>query len=136
MTPLSIVHTESSLGWGGQEIRILSEAKGFIARGHDVRVVCPPESRIFAEAPGWGVPALALPIAKKRLRGLKRMLEWLKVKPPHVMSTHSSPVSWLVPPAPAPLGRPAAMVPTRHISTPVSRNAPTRWLYTRATARI
>ena len=34
------------------------------------------------------------------------------------------------------MGRPIPMVRTRHISAPVPRNAPTRWLYTRATARI
>ena len=51
MKRLRIGHTESSLGWGGQEIRILSESKGLIARGHDVRVVGAPQSRISAEAP-------------------------------------------------------------------------------------
>jgi glycosyltransferase involved in cell wall biosynthesis len=136
MRPLSIVHTESSLGWGGQEIRILSESKGFIARGHEVRLVCPEESRIFAEAPDWGVPAIALPIGKKRLMGLKCMLEFLKVDPPHVVSTHSSTDSWLSAVALLALGRTAAMVRTRHISAKVPRNAPTRWLYTRASARI
>ena len=40
MSPrLAIVHTESSLGWGGQEIRVLSEAQGLIARGHDVTLL-------------------------------------------------------------------------------------------------
>jgi len=52
VTPLTIVHTESSLGWGGQEIRILSESQGLIRRGHDVKLLCPPEARIFAEAAG------------------------------------------------------------------------------------
>ena len=28
--PLAIVHTENSLGWGGQEVRILTEARGFL----------------------------------------------------------------------------------------------------------
>jgi len=27
--PLSIVHSENSCGWGGQEIRILTEARAF-----------------------------------------------------------------------------------------------------------
>ena len=34
------------------------------------------------------------------------------------------------------LGRPVRMVRTRHISAPVPRNMLSRWLYTRATARI
>ena len=62
MRPLAIVHTESSLGWGGQEIRILSESQGLARRGHQLTVLCAPQARIFSEAAQWGVPAVALPI--------------------------------------------------------------------------
>ena len=41
---LNIVHTESSCGWGGQEIRILEESRGLIERGHHVTIVCPVAS--------------------------------------------------------------------------------------------
>jgi glycosyltransferase involved in cell wall biosynthesis len=133
---MRIVHTESSLGWGGQEIRILSEAQGLIRRGHDVTLLCPPESRIYAEAPAWKVPTIALPIAKKRIQGVRTLLEWFKGNRCDVVSTHSSTDSWLVALSLLVLGRPFPMVRTRHISAPVPRNAPTRWLYTRATARI
>ena len=51
MKPLAIVHTESSLGWGGQEIRILAESQGLARRGHRLTVLCAPQSRILAEAP-------------------------------------------------------------------------------------
>ncbi len=133
---LSIVHTESSLGWGGQEIRILSEAQGFLRRGHDVKLVCPPEARIFQEAPKWGVPAVPLPIAKKRIIGLKYLVHWLADNRPHVVSTHSSTDTWLSALALLVLGRPFPLVRTRHISAPVPRNFLSRWLYTRATTRI
>jgi glycosyltransferase involved in cell wall biosynthesis len=134
--PLSIVHTESSLGWGGQEIRILSEAQGFIRRGHQVRLLCPPEARIFAEASAWGVPAVALPIARKRPVGFKVLREWFKGNRTDVVSTHSSTDSWLAALALLALGRQFPLVRTRHISAPVPRNVLSRWLYTRATARI
>ena len=136
MTRLAIVHTESSLGWGGQEIRILSESQGLIRRGHDVKLICPPEARICAEAESWGVPAIALPIARKRPLGLKVLVEWLKRNRCDVLSTHSSTDSWLAALALLALGRPVRMVRTRHISAPVPRNLFSRWLYTRATARI
>ncbi|HSU63748.1 MAG TPA: glycosyltransferase family 4 protein [Burkholderiales bacterium] len=136
MTPLAIVHTESSLGWGGQEIRILSESQGLIRRGHDVKLLCSPEARIRAEAKTWGVPAIALPIARKRPLGVKVMFEWLKRNRCDVVSTHSSTDSWLAALALLALGRPVRMVRTRHISAPVPRNLFSRWLYTRATARI
>jgi glycosyltransferase involved in cell wall biosynthesis len=133
---LSIVHTESSLGWGGQEIRVLSEAQGLIARGHEVKLICPPEARIHAEAPNWSVPVIAAPIARKRPVGIKALYEWLKRNRCDLVSTHSSTDAWLTALALLALGRPVPMVRTRHISAPVPRNPPTRWLYTRATARI
>jgi glycosyltransferase involved in cell wall biosynthesis len=133
---LSIVHTESSLGWGGQEIRVLSEAQGLIARGHDVKLLCPQEARIHAEAPRWNVPVVALPIAWKRPVGVKVLVEWLRRNRPGVVSTHSSTDSWLTALAALALGRPFAVVRTRHISAPVPRNPLTRWLYTRSAARI
>jgi len=67
---MKILHTEASRGWGGQEIRILTEAAGMIARGHTVELACPPDARIFAEAPRFGVPVHALPIARKKPVGL------------------------------------------------------------------
>jgi glycosyltransferase involved in cell wall biosynthesis len=136
MRPLSIVHTESSLGWGGQEIRILSESQGFIQRGHDVRLLCPPEARIFSEAAAWGVPAIPLPIAKKRIRGIRSLSDWFKSNRCDLVSTHSSTDSWLIALTLLVMGRPFPVVRTRHISAPVATNALTRWLYTRATTRI
>jgi glycosyltransferase involved in cell wall biosynthesis len=125
---MKIVHTESSLGWGGQELRILSESKGLAGRGHDITLVCPLEARIYGEAPGWGLRTVALPIATKRLDGLLALRRWVRDNPQDVISTHSSTDSWL-----AALGTRLPIVRTRHISAPVPRNMLTRWLYGRAT---
>lgn len=127
---MRILHTESSLGWGGQEIRILSEAKGLIGRGHDICLVCPPESCIHAAAPDYGVPVIGLPIRKKRLRDLLALRHWLK-SAGHidVINTHSSTDSWLVALACATLHAPPPVVRTRHISSPIPDNRATRWLY-------
>jgi glycosyltransferase involved in cell wall biosynthesis len=133
---MRIVHTESSLGWGGQEIRILSESQGLIGRGHDVKLLCPAEARIYSEAASWNVPAIALPIAKKRPKGVGALMDFFKTNRCDVVSTHSSTDSWLTALSLLVLGRPVPMVRTRHISAPVPTNVPTRWLYTRATARI
>ena len=133
---MRIVHTESALGWDGQQIRILSEAQGLLRRGHDVKLLCPAQARIFAEAPKWQVPAIDLPIARKRPRGLRALLDWLRENRCDVLSTHSSTDAWLSALTLLVLGRPIPMVRTRHASTRVPTNAPTRWLYTRATSRI
>ena len=137
MKPLQIVHTESSLGWGGQEIRILSEAQGLIRRGHDVKLLCPPAARIHAEAANWGVPAVALPIDRKRPIGLGALHQWFGANTASdIINTHSSTDSWLAALAQIALGRPTRIVRTRHISAPVPRGPLSRWLYMRAAARV
>jgi glycosyltransferase involved in cell wall biosynthesis len=133
---MRIAHTESSLGWGGQEIRILSESQGMMRRGHEVTVLCPAEARLHAEAAKWGVQAVALPIGKKRLAGVRALADWFRAHRYDVVNTHSSTDSWLAALALLRLGRPFPLVRTRHISAPVSRDPLTRWLYARAAARV
>jgi glycosyltransferase involved in cell wall biosynthesis len=135
-----ILHTESSLGWGGQEIRILTEAAGLRRRGHDVRVASPREARIFDEAERFDVPVIALPIGRKGPLGLVALRQALSGERIDIVNSHSSTDSWLAALACRAfwLGRrrPPALVRTRHISVRVPHNVATRWLYTRATAEI
>jgi glycosyltransferase involved in cell wall biosynthesis len=133
---MKIVHTESSLGWGGQEIRILSESQGMAKRGHEVRLLCPPEARIFAEAPNWGLQPEPVPIARKNWTGFSSLKKKFQENRCDVVSTHSSTDSWLSALALRSLGRPYPMVRTRHISAPVPRDPLSHWLYAKATARI
>jgi glycosyltransferase involved in cell wall biosynthesis len=132
---MKILHTESSRGWGGQEIRILTEAAGMIARGHTVELACPAEARIFAEARRHGVRAHALPIGRKNVAGLLAMRGFLRSHPYDVINSHSSTDTWLA--ALSSLGWPAPpLVRTRHISAAVPHNRATRWLYSRASAHV
>src|SRR5205823_8717368 len=84
---LAIAHTEASNGWGGQEIRILTEAAGFIARGHRAIVLAADGARILHEAPRYGVPAKALPIARKTLRGVKALAQSLSRERVDIVNT-------------------------------------------------
>jgi len=136
MRPLSIGHTEASLGWGGQEIRILTEARGFIDRGHRVAVYAPPASRIAAEAPAYGVPLCALPIGRKRPAGVAALARALRTARHDVVNTHSSTDSWLAAVACRMMRDPPAIVRTRHVSVAVPNDPATRWLYRTATARV
>jgi glycosyltransferase involved in cell wall biosynthesis len=133
---LRILHTENSLGWGGQEIRILNEMEGMARRGHELFLVCPREARIFEEATRRGITVTALPIGKKRPGGVLALRRWLATHAVDVVNTHSSTDSWLTALACATLSGAPPIVRTRHISAPVSTNAATRWLYTRATRAI
>jgi len=138
MRPLSIVHTENSCGWGGQEIRILTEARGMLDRGHRVTLIAPPEAPIVAAAARMNIPAVTLPIQKKRLPGLVALRRWLAAHrgAVDVLNTHSSTDSWLVAAACATLPHAPPIVRTRHVSTTVRNRIGTRWLYVHATAHI
>lgn len=133
---VNIVHTENSCGWGGQEIRILGEMAGMMARGHQLHLLCPPEARIYEEARKREIPVTPLPMAKKNLSGLLAVRGWLKANPVDLINSHSSTDSWLSALACASLPKPPVLVRTRHISAPVPDNVTTRWLYTRATRSI
>ena len=137
---LSIAHTEASNGWGGQEIRVLTEAAGFIERGHRVVVYAANGAKILDEASRFGVPAIALPIARKRPVGVRALADAFARDHIDVVNTHSSTDTWLSALAcrwlrlrrhPEPV-----LVRTRHVSIRVPNDPATRWLYRRATARI
>lgn len=127
--PLRIVHTESSLGWGGQEIRLLTEAAGFRGRGHEMHLLCPPQANIFEAAQKMGIPVTPLPMGRKNLLALVAVWNWLRRNPVDLVVTHSSTDSWLAALACRMLAQPPRIVRLRHISTPVANNRATRWLY-------
>lgn len=129
---MKILHTEASCGWGGQEIRILEESRGLIARGHEVTVACPAHARMMAEAPSFGVPVNSLPIEFKTVEGFRALRAHLASDAPDVVNTHSSADSWLAGLACATIRNPPAIVRTRHISAAVSGNPFNRWLYRQA----
>ncbi|MCH6567573.1 MAG: hypothetical protein IH801_04305 [Nitrospinae bacterium] len=54
----AVLHTESSDGWGGQEIRILLEAKELRKRGYNVVLACQEQSGLSREARAAGVPSM------------------------------------------------------------------------------
>ncbi|MEO7405312.1 MAG: glycosyltransferase, partial [Burkholderiales bacterium] len=133
---MRIVHTESSMGWGGQEIRVLAEAAGLAARGHDLVVLAPRESRIYEAAGNRALAVEALPIGRKNLAGLRALRAWLRANPADILNTHSSTDSWLAALACVGLKNAPAIVRTRHVSALVPTNLATRWLYTRAAGAI
>ncbi len=136
MPALSIAHTEASMGWGGQEIRILTEARGFLDRGHRVDLYAATGSRIADEAPGYGVPCTVLPIGRKRPAGVLALARAFRAARHDVVNTHSSTDSWLAALACRLVRDPPVIVRTRHVSVPVPNDRATRWLYGKATSRV
>ncbi|MGZ4959762.1 MAG: glycosyltransferase [Methylomonas sp.] len=133
---MKILHTEASLGFGGQEMRILNEAQGLEQRGHRVILACPAHAEIHDIAKARGLEVVALPIGKKRLAGLWALYRWLWTNKPDVVNTHSSTDSWLTALASLMLPKPPAIVRTRHISAAIGKNMFSHWLYARASKHV
>jgi len=133
---MRILHTESSCGWGGQEIRILEEAEGLARRGHDLLIATPPESRLYPEAQKRGFAVRALPIARKNFAGWRALRILLKTETLDLVNTHSSTDSWLVALARIGLKSAPSVIRTRHISAPIPDNFLTRWLYNRGADHV
>ena len=135
---MRILHTESSTGWGGQEIRILTEAAGMLRRGHEVTLLTPASAEIYPAAQKRSIPVIAIPMEKKRPGALAAMTRWLSAhrREFSVINTHSSTDSWLAALACSWLRDAPPLVRTRHVSTAVGKNRPTRWLYQSATRHI
>ena len=133
---IKVLHTESSLGWGGQEIRVLTEAKIYSKYGHEVIVAADKTSMIAKRAHLYGVRCDGINLQKKRLADLFSLRKLIKEVRPDVISCHSSTDHWLSALARLTLNIKPAIVRTRHISTHVHRNLSSKWLYNKGCESI
>jgi glycosyltransferase involved in cell wall biosynthesis len=112
---LRIVHSEASMGWGGQEHRVLSELKGFQQRGAWVALLAPEESEVLGRAREAGIEAQPLDTCKSRYPfNALRLKRWLCANDAQVVNTHSSRDGYLVGAA-ARLARVPLLIRSRHI---------------------
>jgi glycosyltransferase involved in cell wall biosynthesis len=91
-----ILHTESSLGWGGQEVRVLAELEWMRTQGHRVALAAHPRSAIAREAKAARIPFHPLRTHKVLLPfEIVRLAAWLLWHRVEVVNTHSSNDGWL-----------------------------------------
>jgi len=110
-----IAHSEASIGWGGQEHRVLAELAGFQRRGCKVWLLAPENSRIFELAKATGIPVLAVNFSKLLLPfNIVRFALWLRRNKIQVLNPHSSKDGWLFGLA-GRLARIPLIIRTRHI---------------------
>lgn len=115
-----ILHTEASPGLGGQEIRILTEARWLLDHGWDVLIAAQPGSRLLAEARAADLPAAGVAMAGALdVRALLALRRLLKARGVALVHTHSSVDSWLGTLAAKSLGLP--VVRGRHVTIPIVR---------------
>jgi glycosyltransferase involved in cell wall biosynthesis len=114
------VHTEASIGFGGQELRILAESGWLRAHGWDALIVAQPGSRLAAEAAAARLPVTE--IAMRRAadpRAILAVRRLLVERGARVVHTHSSIDSWIAGIAGRSLGLP--VVRSRHVTIAVPK---------------
>ena len=129
----TVLHTEASPGFGGQEIRTLDEARWIAERGWRVILGCQSGGRLHSRAAEHGIEAVGI-----RMRGawdvvaLRRLARLIRRERISIVHTHSSVDGWLGGMAARLTGVP--VVRTRHVSIPIRRG----WnpVYTRLADRV
>ncbi len=115
---MRILHTESSNGWGGQEIRILKESMGLRERGHEVVLAIVKGGKLIDYARKEGFTVYEIDFRRSSafsaLRNLLRIISKHKID---IVNTHSSLDAWLGGIA-ARMSR-RKVIRTRHLSTDV-----------------
>ena len=91
-----ILHSESSLGWGGQEVRVFTELEWMRAHGHWVALAAHPASAIAGKAREAGLRFYPLQTHKALLPfEVARLAAWLVWNRVEIVNTHSSNDGWL-----------------------------------------
>jgi len=125
---MRILHSESSLAWGGQENRIKLECMGMMKRGHELSLIVQPESKLYLRLKGTGINIC--PIIMPRafdLKAILKALAFLKENRIQIVHTHSSIDSWVVGIAAKIYGH-ALILRTRHVATPIGSTFSYRYL--------
>jgi glycosyltransferase involved in cell wall biosynthesis len=85
-----VLFSESSANVGGQELQLLVQAQGLARRGMEVRLLCPPESRIAQVARDYGVAVSPVPFRNSlHPRSLVRVMNILSSWRPDALLCHS-----------------------------------------------
>ncbi|MBS0615186.1 MAG: glycosyltransferase family 4 protein [Verrucomicrobia bacterium] len=125
---MQVLHTESSNGWGGQEIRILREAIGMRDRGHEIIFAIVKGGKLAQKAREAGFVVYELDFRRRSaLFTIARLHAIIRRHNIHLVNTHSSLDAWLGGIAARLAGR--HVLRTRHLSTPIRPGLNSRLLY-------
>jgi glycosyltransferase involved in cell wall biosynthesis len=126
---LTILHTEASTGWGGQEIRIVEESIRIRGKGHRVIIAASQESGVYKKAVEAGINVCPMEFNKKNPLSFLRMVSLINRERVDVLNTHSSSDSWVATIAAKLSSRKPKVIRTRHLSNPVNRSLLSRLIY-------
>jgi len=118
---ISVLHTESSTGWGGQENRTLKESIGLKKLGARVVILCQPGSMIGKIAAAEGLEVKTCRMRKHYdLPAISSIMKLIVSENIDVISTHSGRDSFLAGAAGRVSRRQPAIVRTRHLALPIT----------------
>jgi glycosyltransferase involved in cell wall biosynthesis len=118
--PAVILHTEASLGFGGQEIRVITESRWLAAHGWRALIAAQPRARLRAEAERAGVSTLAIPMRGAwDLSAVRALRRHIRAHAVTLVHTHSSIDAWVAGLAARSLGIP--VVRSRHVTIAIPR---------------
>ncbi len=119
---INILHTESSLGWGGQENRTLNELTGLRALGYQPLLTCPPNARLGVRAREAGFEVIDIAMrGALDLPALWKLRRLMASRHIDIVNTHSGRDTQLAGMAARTLGKQRPrIVRTRHLALPIS----------------
>ena len=126
---MKILHTESSVGWGGQELRVVADALMAQNSGHTVKIVCDSNSKFFCRSQIDLKMLIRRAIGKKSVYCLISIFKVLNAEKPDIVISHSSTDSWLVAICTILSRNSFFWIRVRHVSAKIKPNTLTKWLY-------
>lgn len=97
---MRIIQTCGSRSWGGLEMQTLKIAAALSGRGHEVSIICPPDTVLQQRAERCFLDVQPLLFGDRHFAGdLKRMTRCIRSVRPDVVHTHLSHDMWTIVPA-------------------------------------
>ncbi|GBD96427.1 MAG TPA: glycosyltransferase family 1 protein [Nitrospirae bacterium] len=126
---LTILHTESSTGWGGQENRTLHESIGLKALGQRILILCQPSGILGEKAETRGIEVRRCRMRKSYdILAIKYILDLIKTENIDIINTHSGKDTLLAGIAGRLSARKPLIVRTRHLALPITSRFTYRYL--------
>jgi glycosyltransferase involved in cell wall biosynthesis len=118
---ITVMHTESSKGWGGQEVRTFRESVGLMKLGVRIVILCQPGSVLGEKAEAAGITVKNCLMKKSYdVFAVKRIMKLIQDDHIDVINTHSGRDTLLAGIAGRLSGRKPAVVRTRHLALPIT----------------
>jgi glycosyltransferase involved in cell wall biosynthesis len=124
-----IYYLDSSLNFGGQETKTLSEAAALTARGHSVTIIGRPGSKIVQHAKEMALQFRLLEMRNSLSpMAIWTLWRWIREDQVDILHSHSAKDAWISGLAARLSGNRPTIYRTRHITNPIKHRIAYSWL--------